>query len=149
MSLDCLVMTRQGVFGLIILVLVCGVPCLTTFRQGARVPSTDILDTDGTLMVYAPISKQTEMRLALNATHSRCQALRVGPMQCYRVGWCVSCMSAGAVGGRTQENVARVRSGERIRRHLLQNVNVQLSREGASTILLGSKIILPRGRAEA
>ena len=145
MLLDCLVMTRQGVSGLIILVLLCGVPCLTTFRQGARVPSTDIFDIDGTLMVYATISKQTEMRLALNATNSRCQALRVGPMQCYRV----SCMSAGAVGGRTQENVARVRSGERIRRHLLQNVKVQLSREGTSTILLGSKIILPRGRAEA
>ena len=40
MSVDGLVLTRQGVFGLIILVLVCGVPFLSAVRQGARVPST-------------------------------------------------------------------------------------------------------------
>ena len=39
MSVDGLGLTRQGVFGLIMLALVCGVSSLTAVRQRASVPS--------------------------------------------------------------------------------------------------------------
>ena len=41
-AVDVLVLNRHGVFGLIILFLVCGFSSLAAVRQGARVPLTHI-----------------------------------------------------------------------------------------------------------